>query len=462
MKNAIIYFLSGLSLLAVSCHDDGPGYAGAKINFESSELGFDSDETTKTITLQLSAVEDEDTRVDLSVENEGLTNDGDYQTDPEVADNLLSLTVPAGSSSVSFSISKSDGLFLSGDESVTFTITSVTSPVTVGPTSKLVLSFSSIVSDGSELTLNGGEGGSSAVNSVFVDFSNNEQTSVARASWDLGFYCGDEFRVILNNTTAAGAIALDKNDLAQVTAEDTVDLNLTVSYSNPDALSLIDNLGGDLDQTVIGGQSATDDENKVYIINRGVGGSTPSRAWKKIRILRNEENDGYILQYAGVEDQTYDTLHINKNEDYNFRYISFDDGPVSVEPEKNKWDMEWTGSIYSTSYGGTDVAYYFSDMVFINYLNNVTVAEVDTSDIAYAGFSEDDISSLSFSSERNYIGSGWRSTTGSSIGVKADHYYIIKDSKDNYYKLKFINFTSNDGGIRGYPEIAYGLVKKGS
>ena len=462
MKKMIIYFLIGLGLFIVSCDDDEPGYAGAIVNFESSELGFDSGEATKTITLQLSVVEDEDTRIDLSVEDEGLIYGEDYQTNPEIEDNLLSLTVPAGSSRVSFVISKGADLFLSGDESVTFTITEVTSSVTVGGASVLKLSFSSIVSEGSELTLNGGEGGSSAVNSVFVDFSNNEQTSVPRSGWDLGFYCGDEFRVILNNTTAAGAIALDKNDLALVTAGDTVDMNLAVSYANPDALSLIDNLNGDLDQTVTGEVSAADEENRVYIVNRGVGGSTPSRAWKKIRILRNEETDGYILQYAGIEDLTYDTLHIDKNGNYNFRYVSFDDGHVLVEPEKDNWDIEWTGSIYSTSYGGADVAYYFADMVFLNYLNKVTVAEVNISDIAYADFSESDINSLTFSSERDYIGSGWRVTTGSSIGVETDHYYIIKDPRDNYYKLKFINFVSDDGGTRGYPNIAYELVKKGS
>jgi hypothetical protein len=72
--------------------------------------------------------------------------------------------------------------------------------------------FTAIVSDGSTLKLNGGTGGSSAVNSVWVDFSNNSQTAVARAAWDLGFYTGNTFSVKINNLTAATAIATTKTD----------------------------------------------------------------------------------------------------------------------------------------------------------------------------------------------------------------------------------------------------------
>jgi hypothetical protein len=37
---------------------------------------------------------------------------------------------------------------------------------------------------------------------------------------------------------------------------------------------------------------------------------------------------------------------------------------------------------------------------------------------------------------------------------------MVKDATGNVYKLKFLNFTSADGGERGYPNIEYKLVKK--
>src|SRR4030095_15299798 len=78
-------------------------------------------------------------------------------------------------------------------------------------------------STGAQVELNGiisNEAGSAAGNSVYLDLSSNKTTTAARAGWDLGFYCGPEFRVILNNTSSAGAKLLTKNDLAQVGAVD--------------------------------------------------------------------------------------------------------------------------------------------------------------------------------------------------------------------------------------------------
>ena len=83
-------------------------------------------------------------------------------------------------------------------------------------------------SSGSSLQLNGiagNEAGSSALNTVYVDLSTDKQTAVARNSWDLGFYGGSDYRVIINNTTSATAKVLTKNDLTQVGAADTVGLN---------------------------------------------------------------------------------------------------------------------------------------------------------------------------------------------------------------------------------------------
>jgi hypothetical protein len=464
MKKSLLCFLiAGISLLMVSCNNDDPELPDNLINFEAAELGFDSDQLSRTITLQLSRAADADVDVQLTLASTGVTYGTEYTTTPAAADNTVLLTVPSGSNTVSFTVDKAEDVFLSGEETVLFTIATVEDPVLTGTTTELLLKFSAIVSSGSEITLNGGEGGSSAVNSVFVDFSNNTQTSVARASWDLGFYNGDDFRVILNNTTSASAVALTKNDLSQVTAQDTVGLNLTISVT-PEALALVDDVTGDLTKTVIAGVSATDGDNVVYIVNRGTGGGIAPRPWKKIRILRDGTN-GYILQYANIKETTYTSLTIPKNEEYNFSFVSFDNGLVSVEPQKDRWDIEWTGTVYKTTNEGSDVPYYFADQVYINRLAGVTAAEVLTSTVSYDNFNASHISSLSFSDERSVIGANWRETGGPGggpAGVKTDRFYVVKDLRGNVYKLKFISFTSQDGGTRGYPKIAYGLVQESS
>ncbi|MCZ4243624.1 HmuY family protein [Pedobacter punctiformis] len=320
-------------------------------------------------------------------------------------------------------------------------------------------------SDGSTLTLNGligAEAGSSAGNSVYVDFSKDKQTSVARASWDLGFYSGDEFRVILNHTAGATAIALDKTDLNQVTAADTTALATSAALAlgqGAGGFGLVDAVSGTksayLSGTVIKEVSATDAANKVYIINRGAAGFTENRGWQKVRVLRS--GNGYTLQYAKINETTFKTLVVAKDANYNFKAVSFVNGPVNVEPAKADWDIEWSLSTYKAS---ETIPYTFSDFVILNFIAGVQAGEVLTSKVSYADFKESDISSVTFKSERDVIAGNWRITSGGTLGVKTDRFYAVKDGAGNVYKLKFVSFISNDGGTRGKPVMEYKLVKK--
>lgn len=331
-------------------------------------------------------------------------------------------------------------------------------------------------SDGSTLTLNGligAELGSSAGNSVFVDLSKDKQTSVARASWDLGFYSGSDFRVILNNTTAAGAkvITTSNASLATVGETDTLGLTLAVSQASPanTDFAYFDAITGNLNNTVIPAISSVASENKVIILNRGTGGGIAARPWIKLKITRNTSG-GYTLQYGKIKETTnFTTVEIPKDGNFNFKFVSLTNGAiVSAEPEKANWDIVWTYSVYQTTFTGNAlVPYNFSDLVFLNYLSGVTVGTVATNTISYADFKESNIASVQFKSERNTIGADWRNTVVNNavipaepIGVRTNHFYVVKDAAGNIYKLRFVSFTSNDAGTRGKPVIEYKLVKK--
>ncbi len=318
------------------------------------------------------------------------------------------------------------------------------------------------VSQGSKLTLDGGEGGASAVNSVFVDFSEDKQTSVARAAWDLGFYSGsDDFKVIINHSTGAAAKQLDKTDLNQVTAQDTIalalsgELNLGQGSGTFERIDPVEGVRSTyLSGTVIKTVSATESENKVYIYARGTSGAA-NRGWQKIRIIRN--GSGYTLQYAKINETTFKTLNISKDAAYNFNFISFEKGILNVEPAKNAWDIAWGLSTYKAS---PTIPYTFSDFVLINFVGGVEAAEVLTSTVSYADFKESNLSSITFQGKREVIAGNWRVTSGGTVGVKTDRFYVVKDAAGNIYKLKFISFHANDGGERGKPVIEYALVKK--
>ncbi|MVM31737.1 hypothetical protein GO755_16940 [Spirosoma sp. HMF4905] len=461
MKRVIaIMFALAVSTLN-ACKEADPPLPDNLVQFESAEQGLDATTTEATIKLKLSRAVDAATPVTLQVTPTGITYGTQFTTTPAITTNTLSLTVPAGASEASFKLTKAADLFLAGTETITFAIASAGSPVIIGTTKQLTVKFTSIVSSGTTLTLDGGTGGASAVNAVFVDLSNNAQTAVKRASWDLGFSSGTDFRVIINNMTGAAAIALAKNDLTQVTAADTVGLVLSTSDFSPAGLKLIDDVSGDLTKTVIPSISATDTDNKVYILNRGTSGGTSAKGWIKLRVLRSGTT-GYTLQYAGIKETTFKTVTVTKDAAYNFGFVSFDTGAaVAVEPAKAKWDIEWTGGIYITSDGTNNIPYYFADQVYINYLGGVTAAEVLTSTVSYDAYVESNIATTTFKADRAVIGSNWRATTGT-VGVKTDRFYVVKDAVGNVYKIKFVSFTSADGGVRGNPKFEFKLVKKAS
>lgn len=327
-------------------------------------------------------------------------------------------------------------------------------------------------SDGSTLTLNGGPGEGSAENSVYVDLSADEQTAIKRESWNLGFYSGSEFRVILNGATGTSAMDAGTTDLTEINST-TFDYDQLAFDYDPGKLVLFDDTAGRLDHTVIAEVSADESSNNVYVVNTTFGAEVDLDNVWKVRILRDGDN-GYSLQYAKLDDTDYQTLNVAKDGDYLYKHVSFSGGPVEGFPKKADWDFEWGYHIFYTSMGpGVHIPYAFSDLIFINNLGGVSAAEVvfedsdgeSTGKPTYADFTEADLSTVTFDNSRNVIGSRWRvtpsPTPGIVVGTKKDRFYLIKDATDNVYKLRFNSFTSEDGGQRGYPELEYQLVKQG-
>jgi len=323
-------------------------------------------------------------------------------------------------------------------------------------------------SEGTTVTFNGGAGGANAANAAYVDLSTDKADTAKRSSWDLGFYCGTDFRVILNNTTSAGAKVLTVADLAAVGAADTVGLTLATSQTAPEPsqFAYFDAINGSISGAVIPAISATATDNKVVVINRGTGGATAARQWIKAKITRNASG-GYTVQYGSITQTSgFTSVDVPKDIEYNFKFVSFDGGAiVKVEPKKAEWDFTWGYSLFQTNFGAGLVPYNFSDLIAVNHLAGVQVAtKIYTSDVvrnaAYTAFSKDSVTVATtvFSTDRWAIGSSWRSTQPAT-GVRVDRFYVVKDPAGNYYKLKFISMGVNDGGERGKPVFEYKLIK---
>lgn len=467
----VFHFLLIISLATgvISCKKSDPPAPDNTVNFESAKQGLEAAATETVVKINLAMASSVAVPLTVNLTNTGLSYGLEYTTEPAATNQTLTLTIPAGGTSVSFKVKKVANAVINGTETIDFTISSAGNPIVLGTTVKTQLSFSSITSEGSRLTLKGiagAEAGSGAMNSVFVDLSSNSMVNVKRDTWVLGFSSGTDFRVKLNNTNGTSAIKLaGKTDLNGVVAADVVLGDLAIQLGTPGAKSFanIDNVDGDVTKDIIANVSATDADNQVYIVNPSGGSHTSVLSLDnllKIRVLR--KGNGYTLQYAKLKETTFKTMDITKDAANNFVFIAFDDAAkvVSVEPSKAKWDFVWTWSVYYGLMGTEPYPYGFSDVVFVNNLGGSQAAQVATSTVSYADYKESNIASTTFLGERNVIGSDWRSTSPAT-GVKTDRFYVIKDAAGNIYKLRFISMGAGDAGKRGEPVLEYVLVKKG-
>ncbi|MBA6313495.1 HmuY family protein [Cellulophaga baltica] len=317
-------------------------------------------------------------------------------------------------------------------------------------------------------------GGPNEPNQVYIDLSTETSTVVRRDSWDLGFYSGSEFQVTINGAIYMAVAALTTTDIDAVnsTTEEVLNLQPQVAIGTFQATNTayIDNPNGAITGTAIATIEDTDENNPVYLLNLGKEiGATPAttgsanvsgddRGWKKIRILK--EGPDYILQYANLEDTTHQEVTITKNSAYNFSYFSFTtETIVSVEPESTKWDLNFT--VFTDIIEGFG-SYGYADYVVNNTKAAVSVYMVDTAEatFTYDNFALTDINPANFLNDQRGIGSTWRNGGGPSTlpSLKEDVFYVLRDTDNNYYKIKFLALT-NEAGERGNPEFIYSLLQ---
>lgn len=320
-------------------------------------------------------------------------------------------------------------------------------------------------------------GGPTQPNQVYIDLSTDQQSVVNKSTWDLGFYNGTDFAVILNAASEVMAREIPKSDLSQIEESDyegfseqtTVDGIFSNLFNPPpypewlsESKNWIDSPDGNLSKTAINNIGA---ESTIYYVNRGL---TPGGEFRGEMLLKVTKNtNSYTVEYVTPGDTNVTSIEVQKSEKFNFTYLNFDDGIVAVTPENDFWDIAFTTYMEKLDVGGgLFIPYRFQDYVIQN-RNNVKIATVllnEGDDLldAYETFSRPDVPNVDFSQDLNSIGSNWRTvaspTPGSVTGVREDRFYIISDPTGNFYKLLFTQMLSKEGE-RGFPQITYEIIK---
>jgi hypothetical protein len=349
-------------------------------------------------------------------------------------------------------------------------------------------------------------GGFNQPNRVFVDLSTGSQVAVNRDSWEIAVYNGSENRVYLNSALLVSAAELEGiTDITTVTETTNLTSPLTLNaldptftpttvtvntvaelmqglpvnyyqYGDLDAgISFTDTKEGELAGTAFKEISTTDSENNVYIINLGneipttnngtINTTGDARGFMKVRVLT--DGNSYTIQYAALSNTTdFSELTVSKDSNYNLTTVSLTDEQIAtLEPVSSNWDIDFGGVFsYYGQQGTLAAGLTYSDYTLHNTLGGVGLYAITVEDDTtpnYTNFTYDAIAEASFVyNDRTIIGSGWRSVdymTGET-SVREDRYYIIKDTDDNYYKLRFTAVESQTGE-RGYPQFQYELLQ---
>lgn len=321
-------------------------------------------------------------------------------------------------------------------------------------------------------------GGSNQPNQVYLDLSTSKFEAVNRESWDFAFASGPDFRVIINGSLK---MAVKKLETSDITVTQEIDLNVTVGQGdNATSNGYVDNPTGVLVGngagigTAITEVSATESENKVYLVNMGFSVSTEkpakgsvnvdgvARGWKKIRVLRS--GTSYRIQYAELASKTFQEKNIGKDDNFNFSFFSLKSEKLAtVEPLKSKWDLNFTTFTNYVNFG-SEVTYGYSDFIVSNRKGGTQVYQVLVADkITYDLFILANVDQSKFEiskTDQRIIGGNWRNGggPGTQPSIKTDRFYIVKDADSNIYKIKFLSLT-NDAGERGNPVLEYSLLK---
>ncbi|MDN3725094.1 HmuY family protein [Aequorivita sp. SDUM287046] len=400
----------------------------------------------------------------VSVNAENATYGIDFTTEPASVDGKITLQISKGQNTNAIAFHKLNP-DLDETTQLTFTVTNIEYP-NAAIRGYNTFKLNSSASEGGGIAPE--VGGPNQQFQVYVDLSNKSTIKVQRDSWDLAFFSKDGFRVGINGSIFMAAAQLNETNIDNISQDDVEDLmpQVAVGTFEPSNEAYIDYPDGDINRTAISEISLDEAENKVYLVNLGfeVGTEVPAngsvaltgnaRGWKKIRVLRN--GDGYVLQYANLNDTTHREININKSPEYNATFFSFtSNSVVNVEPEADKWDLNFT--VFTNIIDGAG-SYGYSDVVLHNRKGGVTAYSVTTDQYEFDTFLPGNIIDSNFKADQRVIGASWRDVMNNEKDLVDTIFYIIKDANNNVYKLKFTALLS-EFGERGYPEFKYELLQ---
>jgi len=285
---------------------------------------------------------------------------------------------------------------------------------------------------------------------VYFDFSTGGIVSEnENEAWVLAFECADSaYHIRINSSDYWGIAHTGSNDME------------SVFTSDPEYLWKADKSDGNPDSTAVGSwvsfeEGVPDYTNEVYLLGQYEG--INYQLAKKLQFISvNEEAYRFLMDDPDGSDP--DTIEVLKDERFNYTQFSVETkSSIQIEPEKEEWDIlfqQYFTILYTDD--GVPTPYYVRGVL----LNpNGVEAALDTIihflDMDYTSAIQNE-----FSSAQDAIGHDWKSvevdeaTNSAEYKVRPGHTYLVRDTNNELYKLRFKSFF-NKSGVKGSPSIEF-------
>jgi hypothetical protein len=188
--------------------------------------------------------------------------------------------------------------------------------------------------------------------------------------------------------------------------------------------------------------------DKFFMIDRGYDASGDAAGFVKIKF--EAINDKKIkFRYANINETKGKQVEIARTNTYNLVYFSFKTGnEVKVEPPKDNWDLQFTQYIHT--FTDPFIPYLVTGVLINPYNTTVAVDSFVTFDKVDRAFSQ----TMTFKKNPDIIGYNWKNFIDGTFTTKSKYTYVIKNSKNMLFKLRFTNFY-DDQGLKGTPEFEF-------
>lgn len=194
--------------------------------------------------------------------------------------------------------------------------------------------------------------------------------------------------------------------------------------------------------------------SNVYVIDRGKPEHTGSARWRKFKVISVNSTE-YKICFSKYDNSAADTVTITKDPAYALMYFNFDTPHQLVQqaPPSADWDVVFTKytHVFFEEPVGSPFRYYPVCGVLNNLWTGTSALRQQKDSIPnYIPMEQCNYSHIaneSFSNYADVVGYNWKyyDFNDARYHVYPDLYFVVKASSGYYYKIRMVDFYSQQG-----------------